>query len=212
MKKAQIPVGTMVVYDAMSTNMMEVAGHLDDNTVCVLTEQGGIRDHRKADLIVKDGEKPYQNSRKFLAENLEELYKNYMKSEDFVKVTEELSSDFLDSYLNLLDRLDWRSSKPQLLFTTHSPIIVSDFLPQDIVSLFKDQDGVVRVKDSLGFGTNITNLFIDGMHIESTIGEHSRKAIVSLMQNANTQSLSDLDRELVNSMGNKFVREFLLKK
>lgn len=119
---------------------------------------------------------------------------------------------FLDSYLNLLDRLDWRSSKPQLLFTTHSPIIVSDFLPQDIVSLFKDQDGIVRVKDSLGFGTNITNLFIDGMHIESTIGEHSRKAIVSLMQNANTQSLSDLDRELVNSMGNKFVREFLLKK
>ena len=101
MKKAQISVGTMVVYKdgGVMCPMMEVAGHLDDNTVCVLTAHGALIDRRKAELIVKDSEKPYQNSKKFLAENLEELYKNYMKSEDFVKVTEELSSDFLDSYL-----------------------------------------------------------------------------------------------------------------
>ena len=101
MKKAQISLGTMVVYkdsDAVYS-MMEVAGHIDDYTICVLTEEGELIDHRKADLIVKDNEKPYQNSKKFLAEVLEDLYKNYMKSEDFVKVTEELSSDFLCSYL-----------------------------------------------------------------------------------------------------------------
>ena len=101
MKKVQISLGTMVIYKdgGVMCPMMEVAAHLDDNTVCVLTEQGALIDRRKADLIVQDNERPYQNSKKFLAENLEELYKNYMKKEDFVKVTEELSSDFLCSYL-----------------------------------------------------------------------------------------------------------------
>lgn len=118
---------------------------------------------------------------------------------------------FLDSYLELLDDLDWGSTRPQLLITTHSPIIVSDFLPQDIVSLAKADDGQVVVKKSLGFGTNITNLFVEGMHIKSTIGEHSRKAIVSLVSKADSKSLSDFDKELVKGMGNKFVREYLLK-
>ena len=50
MKKAQISVGTMVVYKdgGVMCPMMEVAGHLDDNTVCVLTQQGGIKRPQKS--------------------------------------------------------------------------------------------------------------------------------------------------------------------
>ncbi|NWL05322.1 AAA family ATPase [Pseudomonas hunanensis] len=118
---------------------------------------------------------------------------------------------FLDSYLELLYRLDWKGARPQIIITTHSPIIVSDFLPQDIVSLAKNASGKIEVKKSLGFGTNITNLFIDGMHLTATVGEHSRKAIVSLVEKSESQKLSSLDKELIKGMGNKFVREYLLQ-
>uniref|UniRef100_UPI0019D0A60D hypothetical protein n=1 Tax=Pseudomonas viridiflava TaxID=33069 RepID=UPI0019D0A60D len=97
------------------------------------------------------------------------------------------------------------------IITTHSPIIISDFLPQDIVSLAKDASGKVEVRESFGFGTNITNLFIDGMHLTATVGEHSRKVIVSLVEKSESQKLSSLDKELIKGMGNKFVREYRLQ-
>lgn len=118
---------------------------------------------------------------------------------------------FLYSYLELLESLSWKGSPPQIIITTHSPIIISDFLPQDIVSLVKDVDDKIQIKESLGFGTNITNLFIDGMHLSATVGEHSRKAIVSLVEKSESQNLSSLDKELIKGMGNKFVREYLLQ-
>lgn len=118
---------------------------------------------------------------------------------------------FLDSYLELLERVEWKGARPQIIITTHSPIIISDFLPQDIVSLAKDASGKVEVRESFGFGTNITNLFIDGMHLTATVGEHSRKVIVSLVEKSESQKLSSLDKELIKGMGNKFVREYLLQ-
>jgi predicted ATP-dependent endonuclease of OLD family len=125
----------------------------------------------------------------------------------------EWQRDFLDSYLALLAEINYERfiKKPQLIITTHSPIIISDFLPQDIVSLIKGKDGEVKTIESLGFGTNITNLFIDGMHIESTFGEHSRKAIARLMNKSEKGTLTNEDRILIKEIGNKYVREFLLK-
>lgn len=123
----------------------------------------------------------------------------------------EWQRSFLDSYLELLQFLASPKVKPQLLITTHSPIIVSDFLPEDIVSLTKTNDGRILVKESFGFGTNITNLFIEGMHLSSTVGEHARKAIITLIEKSHSHELNDLDRELISRMGSKFVREYLLR-
>ncbi|MBD9412128.1 AAA family ATPase [Stutzerimonas stutzeri] len=125
----------------------------------------------------------------------------------------EWQRNFLDSYLALLKDIEFEDieRRAQLVITTHSPIIVSDFLPQDIVSLIKDADGSVQLTDSFGFGTNITNLFIDGMHVTSTFGEHSRKAIAALMEKSEQGVLSDQDKVLIGEIGNKYVREFLLK-
>lgn len=123
----------------------------------------------------------------------------------------EWQRSFLDSYLKLLQCAASPNVKPQLLITTHSPIIVSDFLPEDIVSLAKGNDGRVLVKESFGFGTNITNLFIEGMHLSSTVGEHARKAIITLIEKSHSHTLNELDRELIKRMGSRFVREYLLK-
>ncbi|MHA6196958.1 AAA family ATPase [Pseudomonas wadenswilerensis] len=125
----------------------------------------------------------------------------------------EWQRSFLHSYLELLENINFsKKHKPQIILTTHSPIIVSDFLPDDIVSLTKDNHGVLSTRTSLGFGTNLTNLFIDGMHVDSTFGEHSRRVIVTLMQRAQDGSLTEFDRSLIKEMGNKYVRDYLLKK
>lgn len=125
----------------------------------------------------------------------------------------EWQRSFLHSYLKLLDNIKTsKKHKHQIILTTHSPIIVSDFLPDDIVSLTKNKNGKLSIRKSLGFGTNLTNLFIDGMHVDSTFGEHSRRVIVTLMQRAQDGSLTEFDRSLIEEMGNEYVRDYLLKK
>ena len=79
--------------------MYEVANNLDDSTITVLTPTGNVYDFLKAEVIVLEDEKLYQNSSKFFAQNLEDLYKEYMKSKDFEKIVKEMSSVFNDSYL-----------------------------------------------------------------------------------------------------------------
>ena len=101
MKKAQIPAGTMVKLKASGpvAPLYEVAFNLDDNTVSVLTPSGNVYDFLKEELLIVKNEKKYKNSSKFFAQNLEFLYKDYMKTEDFEKIVKNLSSDFMDSYL-----------------------------------------------------------------------------------------------------------------
>lgn len=97
----------------------------------------------------------------------------------------------------------------QIIITTHSPIIISDFLPNDIVSLEKDSNDSTYVKKSLGFGTNISNLFIDEMHISSTFGEHSRLTIEKLLSRFESDEMLDGDDFLISQIGNKHMREYL---
>ncbi|MEZ8308081.1 AAA family ATPase [Vibrio splendidus] len=97
----------------------------------------------------------------------------------------------------------------QIILTSHSPIIISDFLPNDIVSLDKDSNDNTYVKKSLGFGTNISNLFIDEMHISSTFGEHSRIKIEGLLSRFEAGKKLDGDDFLISQIGNKHMREYL---
>ena len=101
MKKAQISIGTMVRLkdSGPMAPLYEVANNLDDNTISVLTPTGNVYDFLKSDVIVPEGEELYQNSSKFFAQNLEDLYRTYMYTEDFEKITREMSRVFLDSYL-----------------------------------------------------------------------------------------------------------------
>ena len=101
MKKAQISVGTMIRLkdSGPMAPLYEVAGNLDDNTISALTPTGNVYDFLKVDVTVPKNEKMYQNSSKFFAHLLEDLYRTYMTTEDFEKIVREMSLVFLDSYL-----------------------------------------------------------------------------------------------------------------
>ena len=101
MKKAQISVGTMIRLkdSGPMAPLYEVANNLDDSTITVLTPTGNVCDFLKAEVIVLEDEKLYQNSSKFFAQYIEDLYKEYMKPKDFEKIVKEMSGVFNDSYL-----------------------------------------------------------------------------------------------------------------
>ena len=151
-----------------------------------------------------------------------ELY-NYINNEK-IKGNENhlIVMDEADLYLHpdwqrtffseLLDFLksEYPQGRIQLILSSHSPIIIGDFLPEDIVSLNINKDGHTEVVESFGFGTHITDLYLDGMHLNSTFGEHSKKVISSIIDNRNAGELTKNDRELVSKIKNKNIQNMIL--
>lgn len=86
---------------------------------------------------------------------------------------------FISNLIELVKNEDCES-KIQFLITTHSPLIIGDLLPEDIICL-KRKDNKIVHEESMGFGALLSDFYLDGMHIDSTYGEHSRKLLQHLI-------------------------------
>lgn len=109
---------------------------------------------------------------------------------------------FYNDYKNVSDL--------QFIITTHSPLIIGDLLPEDIISLYINDDGIPERTESFGFGTEITDAYVSGMHIKSTFGEHSRKKLVELIDKKVTNDLDANDKLLAAKISNKELKKRLL--
>ncbi|MRS16970.1 AAA family ATPase, partial [Enterobacteriaceae bacterium RIT691] len=109
---------------------------------------------------------------------------------------------FYNDYKNVSDL--------QFIITTHSPLIIGDLLPEDIISLYINDDGIPERMESFGFGTEITDAYVSGMHIKSTFGEHSRKKLVELIDKKVTNDLDANDKLLAAKISNKELKKRLL--
>ena len=115
---------------------------------------------------------------------------------------------FFSELITFLNR-EYGKSNVQLLLSTHSPIIIGDFLPEDIVSLRINKDGYTEVVESFGFGTQITDLYLDGMHLNSTFGEHSKRVITSIIERRDSGKQTPEDRELIEKIKNKNIQNMM---
>lgn len=106
-------------------------------------------------------------------------------------------------------KIEFPKDSVQIILSTHSPIIISDFLPEDIVSLDREK-GVTKVVESFGFATHITDLYVEGMHLNSTFGEHSKKAINQLIVRSKDKSLTDNDIALIEKIKSKNIQQMIL--
>lgn len=85
------------------------------------------------------------------------------------------------TFLKRLDKvLKERSGKNdiQILITTHSPLLLSDVLPNQITRLDLDNKGYCVIKNSTEkayFGANIHTILSDGFFLNFTIGEYARE-------------------------------------
>jgi predicted ATPase len=115
---------------------------------------------------------------------------------------------FLSELLDFIN-VEFPKNSVQLILSTHSPIIISDFLPEDIVSLDKN-GGKTEIVESFGFGSHITDLYIDGMHLKSTFGEHSKKAINNILNRKKSGTLTKHDLRLVRKIKSKNIQQMIL--
>ncbi|MCD9513875.1 AAA family ATPase [Photobacterium carnosum] len=106
-------------------------------------------------------------------------------------------------------KVEFPKDSVQIILSTHSPIIISDFLPEDIVSLERCE-GETKLIESFGFASNITDLYIHGMHLSSTFGEHSKKAINQLLTHASTGDLTEEDLLLIEKIKSENIKNMLL--
>lgn len=116
--------------------------------------------------------------------------------------------EFLADTLSFL-KAEYPRDSVQLVLTSHSPIIIGDFLPEDIVSLYREQGQSPQVGDSFGFGTQILQLYMDGMHLSSTFGSHSKSHIDRIMNNKINNSQTAFDKELVKKIKSSNIRRML---
>lgn len=116
--------------------------------------------------------------------------------------------NFLSDLLIFISK-NFPIERTQILMTSHSPIIIGDFLPENILTLIKDDKGIVSIGESHGFGTQITDLYINGLHIESTFGVHSKKYIEGILHRRNNEELTEYDHWLISKIKSENIRKML---
>ena len=65
----------------------------------------------------------------------------------------------------------------QILISTHSPLLLSDVLPEQVTRLDLDSRGYCLIRngtDKAYFGANIHTILADGFFLDYTIGEYAR--------------------------------------
>lgn len=118
-------------------------------------------------------------------------------------------SEVIDIINHFKDHNGLKRATINTILTTHSPIILSDFLPDDIVSITKI-DGKITQEKSNGFGTRINDLYLDGMHLDSTFGEISRNEILRFYKELKQGELSNYSQYLINLIPDEKVKAYFM--
>lgn len=99
----------------------------------------------------------------------------------------------------------------QILMSSHSPIIASDFLPVDIVSLSRgcNKEIVTGNLDSIGFGESIEKTMSQGFFLRATVGERVLKKVEELIKRKNDKSFINDNEYITSLIKNKFLTYIL---
>lgn len=102
----------------------------------------------------------------------------------------------------------FKEKNVQIIFATHSPIVLSD-MPKSNILYLKKTDGKLLIdkneNHSETFGTNIYKLFDDAFFLEKQgqIGEFAKMKITSLIKEVMDIKEHDYDSEYMNQLKNK---------
>lgn len=139
--------------------------------------------------------------------DLNEQYKLIVIDEADLYLHPEWQRTFISELIEFLSH-EFNKDNLQVIVSTHSPIIISDFLSDDIISLNKEH-GRVKAAKSLGFGTQISDLYLSGMHLKSTFGEHSKKALTTLLEKGKASELNAEDMALIKTINNENIQQMI---
>lgn len=152
------------------------------------------------------------------------LYNAIKKINEFhSKKTVLLLLDEVDLYLHpewqrkifsdILDMLNEFNSglQFQILMSSHSPIIASDFLPIDIITLSRGQNRkvITGTLEEIGFGESIEKTMSQGFFLKATVGERVLKKVEELVERKNDKSFLIENEYITSLIKNKFLTYIL---
>ncbi|MEG5552475.1 AAA family ATPase [Enterobacter wuhouensis] len=99
----------------------------------------------------------------------------------------------------------------QIIMSSHSPIIASDFLPVDIISLTRghNREIVTGTLESIGFGESIEKTMSQGFFLKATVGERVLKKVEELVKRKNDRSFINDNKYITSLIKNKFLTYIL---
>lgn len=115
----------------------------------------------------------------------------------------------LISFLNRIEEY-----KFQLLITSHSPIILSDFCNEQVIRLEREEKYCkCRMQENSTFGANISLLYTDTFFLnEGLIGLFAHKKINSVIDKLNRGKVDEQMNMIIEHIGDEFARKALRRK
>ncbi len=157
--------------------------------------------------------------------NIEALHKSIILCIDEIDLYlhPEWQRRIINELINILS-IYMPEYKIQIIFSTHSPICLSDIPVQNCVYLYKE-NGKYKVKNrdesSQSFGKEIYALYKDSFFLNNTIGEFSTKYINKIIEKVNSfenkndeNSIEQLAflKEEIDLVGNSLLKQYLQDK
>lgn len=119
----------------------------------------------------------------------------------------------------LIDRISiiLKNKKVQIIVTTHSPLLLSDFSKSNTIYLRKNDDGKSIVCDPESrketFGANIYTILKDAFFLEDgAVGEYARCKLLELSKRLDDGNISDNDELFISKVGSEIIKNELRKK
>lgn len=118
------------------------------------------------------------------------------KGERMILIFDELDSSFHPQWqqkivgsLTRFLRFHYPETEFQIILTTHSPVLLSDILRENVI--FMRKENIVGTEHAQTFAANIASLYYDSFFMEKgSIGEVARGSIVNLME-----AIAELEEE-----------------
>lgn len=130
----------------------------------------------------------------------------YLLDEPETYMHPELCRTFINRLGNVLKERK-ADSDIQIVISTHSPLLLSDVLPEQITRLDLDSRGYCQIKnrtEKAYFGANIHTILADGFFLDYTIGEYARiylqEKLDRLKKLMRQESISPEDRNMIEEM------------
>lgn len=90
-----------------------------------------------------------------------------------------------------------------VLFSTHSPFILSDIPSKNILRLV---DGMPENNAEQTFGSNINDLLAESFFMETVVGKFAEEKITAVIENIKAKKSSKSDQDIISLIGDSFLR------
>lgn len=116
----------------------------------------------------------------------------------------------LSTLLNLIKSIN-NNVKVQIIMSSHSPIIASDFLSVDIVTLLRSTKKKINTGtlEEVGYGESIDKMMSQGFFLKSTVGDRVLTTIDFLIKNRDNKKILEENEYITSLIKNKMLLHVL---